>query len=80
MNSSEIRSNFHNLIDSIDNYRLLEQFYELMYKKINLRDGELWNKLSKEDQNELIAAEKSSRKPKNVVAFTELKNKHAKWL
>ncbi len=48
MNTVKIKQNFHNLIDKIDNERLLIDFYDLMKKRSSAQEGKLWNRLSKE--------------------------------
>jgi hypothetical protein len=41
MKLSDIRSNFHNLIDKIDNEALLMKFYDLMIQSATNEEGAL---------------------------------------
>ena len=46
MKPSDIRSNFHNLIDRIDNESLLMKFYDLMIKSTTSKEGQLYKQLT----------------------------------
>jgi len=80
MNTVEIKQNFHTLIDQIDNECLLVNFYELMKKRSSAREGKLWNKLSKDQQNELLTALDEIQNPSNLISHSKMKTKHRKWL
>jgi hypothetical protein len=80
MNTLELRNNFHNLIDSIENESLLLKFYDIIRKKNHSHKGELWNRLTKEEQIELLQAEQESKFSKNLISNKEMKKKHKKWL
>lgn len=60
MKQSDIKSNFHKLIDETDNERLLMKFYDLLIKSKVQKEGELWNRLSEEQKDELLVAESES--------------------
>ncbi len=80
MNTVEIKQNFHNLIDKIDNESLLLNFYELLKKRSSAREGKLWNRLSKDQQNELLTALDEIQNPSNLISHSEMKKKHSTWL
>jgi hypothetical protein len=80
MNTIEIKRNFHNLIDRIDNERLLINFYDLMKQRSSAQDGKLWNSLSEDQQDELLAALDEIQHPENLIPHSEMKKKHSKWL
>ena len=80
MTTPEIKSNFHRLNDSIDNTALLMQFYDLMSRKKNLKDGVLISRLSQPELEELMLAEEESEIYSNLVSNEEMKKKHNKWL
>lgn len=77
---SDIKSNFHRLIDDTDNERLLMKFYDLLIKSKVQKEGELWNRLSEEQKNELLVAESESHYQKNLIDHETQKFKHQKWL
>ena len=80
MKQSDIKTNFHHLIDEIDNEPLLMKFYDLLIKSRVQKEGELWNQLSKEQKNELLLAESESHYKKNLIDHETQKAKHRKWL
>jgi hypothetical protein len=80
MNTLELRTNFHNLIDSINNDRILSKFYSIMVSTKENNDGILWARLSKEEQDELIQADIDSYDPMNLIPQNEIMEKHKKWL
>ncbi len=80
MTTLEIKNNFHQLIDSIENENLLRKFYELMLRKRASKDGILWNKLSDEEREELLSANEESENPDNLISHNEIKKKYSKWL
>jgi hypothetical protein len=80
MKQSDIKTNFHHLIDEIDNEPLLMKFYDLLIKSRVQKEGELWNKLSEEQKNELLLAESESQYQKNLLGHKTQKAKHRKWL
>jgi hypothetical protein len=80
MNTVEIKQNFHDLIDKIDNERLLINFYDLMKKRSSAQEGKLWNRLSEDQQNELLRALDEIQHPANLIPHSDMKIKHSKWL
>ncbi|MEZ4908581.1 MAG: hypothetical protein R2771_13295 [Saprospiraceae bacterium] len=80
MSATEIKRSFHELIDSIENEGILYSFYELLKNKTSNVDGHLWNKLTVEEQNELLQTIEDSNYPENVINHSEIVKKHSKWL
>lgn len=80
MNRLEIKIDFHQLIDSIDNESLLNSFYKLIKKRISSKEGKLWNGLTKEEQEELILSFEESERAENLISLDTMKKKHKKWL
>jgi hypothetical protein len=80
MKQSDIRNNFHKLIDEIDNERLLMKFYDLLIKSSDQKDGELWNQLSDGQKHKVLLAESESYHQKNLIDHETQKAKHKKWL
>ncbi len=80
MDSLEIKKNFHNLIDSIDNESLLLNFYNLLKNKATSKDGLLWESLTRKQQEELYLAFDESEKPENLINHEVMRKKHKKWL
>jgi hypothetical protein len=80
MTTIEIRKNFHSLIDSIDNENLLLFFYDLMKRKSISKEGQIWNRLSNDQKQELLLSAQESENPDNLISHEEFKNNHKKWL
>jgi len=80
MNTIELKKNFHLLIDSIDNENLLVSFYDLIKKRSSTKEGQLWCRLTSQEQEELLEALEESKKPENLISHEEMVKKHKKWL
>jgi len=50
MNTTELKKSLHDLIDSIDNKNLLINFYDLIKKRTTTKEGQLWSRLSMQEQ------------------------------
>lgn len=80
METEQIKSNFHRLIDKIDNDRILTKFYELMLKSNQSTNGSLWSRLTEEEQEELLLSDFESKDEDNLIPHSEIQKKHKKWL
>jgi hypothetical protein len=80
MNTIALKKNFHLLIDSIENENLLISFYELMKKRSSTKEGQLWNKLTQKEQDELLLSLEESENSDNLISHDEMVKKHKKWL
>ena len=80
METTQLKNNFHQLIDSIDNDRILAKFFGLMSRTKDSVDGQLWSRLSKEEQEELLLSDIESEDPKNLISHSTIQKKHNKWL
>ena len=80
MNTIELKQNLHLLIDSIENEKLLINFYDLIKKRATAKEGQLWNKLTNLEQEELLLSLEESKDPENLLSQDEMKKKHKKWL
>jgi len=80
MNAIKLKQNFHHLIDSIDNEILLMNFYDLIKKRSSDNEGQLWNRLTTQEQKELLLSLEESKDPENLIDHDEMVKKHRKWL
>jgi len=80
MNSLQLRSDFHSLIDNFQNEYVLSKFYELLNKINQAKDGELWVRLAQEEQEELLEIIKTSEDTKTIVSNNDMQQKFKKWL
>jgi len=77
---ASIKERLHFLIEKIENEAILNQIYELIYKKSFSEEGDLWAKLTNEQQNEIILSLEESINPENLISHEEVKKLHSKWL
>ena len=80
MDLTELRAEFHQLIDKIDNEQLLMRFYDLLIKSSIQKEGDLWNKLTAQQKKDLLLAESESKYSKELIDLETMKEKHKKWL
>jgi hypothetical protein len=80
MSSLELRSNFHSLIDRIDNEQLLQKFYEVLLNANNSNLGNLWSKLSDLEQKELLEIDQETDDLENTVSNEVAFDKYQKSL
>ena len=80
MDTIELNRNFHLLIDSIENENLLASFYDLIKKRSATKEGQLWDRLTHQEQEELISALSESENPDYLISNEEMKKKHGQWL
>jgi hypothetical protein len=80
MTTLELKKNFHHLIDSIDNEQLLSKFYDILKSCNAVKDGDLWSRLTNQEQDELISAFNESEKEKYLISHDRMMKKHKKWL
>jgi hypothetical protein len=80
MTTIELKSNFHKLIDNINNDDILSKFYDILSRVNDFPEGTLWKRLSSAEQEELISIEKESHDPQNLIPHSDMIKKHKKWL
>jgi len=80
METSQLKINFHQLIDNIDNEQILTKFYSLMVRMNSSTPGQLWNRLTQEEQEELLQSDIESDDPQNLIPHSMIQKKHQKWL
>ncbi len=80
MNTLELKSNFHKLIDNISNEKLLCSFYEMMSSIHDHKEGSLWARLSPEESQELIDLDEETKNEDNLISHSTIKDKHRQWL
>ena len=76
MTTIELKKNLHQMIDSVDSDLLLSKFYFVLKKMKNFNSENLWNNLTKEEQDELIISDIESEDDNNLISHTEILKKH----
>lgn len=71
----KIKNSLHAMIDKIENEELLEIVYQLLDSRSSKNEGELLNKLSVQEKQELYEAYEDSQDNANLLDFDEIKKK-----
>jgi hypothetical protein len=77
MKLTELKSEFHHLIDQIEDPGILEQFYNALSNSIK-PDTSLWASLSSEQQKGVLIAYEESEDDTNLISLSEIKSKFLK--
>lgn len=80
METTEIKKDFHQLIDTIENEDLLKGIYSLLKRNSVNEGGQLWNNLTFQEQRVLLSALEEIDDPNQLKTFSEIRKKHKKWL
>ena len=78
MPSTAIKTNFHKLIDKIENENLLKKFYQALLSSAK-NEGTLWNSLTKEEQEDLLLSYEESFDEKHLISWNDVKEEYKKW-
>jgi hypothetical protein len=80
MNALEIKTNFHHLIDQINNEHLLIKLYRIMEQASSTAEGQLWSRLTEAEKIELLKIEQEVLSDSNLISNEQMQTKHQKWL
>jgi hypothetical protein len=78
MKLTALKSEFHELIDQINDPELLLQFYDAI--SLSIKQESSWKLLSAERQQEILTAYEESEDEANLIPFQEIKSKFEKCL
>ncbi|HEY0244251.1 MAG TPA: hypothetical protein VGC01_01700 [Mucilaginibacter sp.] len=78
MKLKELKSEFHELIDQVNDPELLLQFYDAISQSVK-PENSLWQSLSIERQLEVLAAFEESENEENLISLSEIKSKYKEW-
>ena len=81
MKTESLKLNFHQLIDKIENIKILETFYILL-KEFNNRKVKIdfWDNFTDEQRIELEEAWEESEKEENLISHKTVMKESKKWL
>lgn len=74
------KENFHKLIDSIGDERVLNGYYQLIQRLNKAQSGALWNGLSHSEKEELLLSYEESFDPGQLISHQQVEAQHGKWL
>ncbi|EHQ30159.1 hypothetical protein [Mucilaginibacter paludis] len=75
-----IKNDFHQLIDGINDEQLLEAYYKLIQRLVANQSGELWSRLNDAEQQDLLLAYDESFDTAHLLSHELVKKQHEKWL
>ncbi len=73
-------ANSKDLMPKINNENLFLEIYNALKISSSSKEGQLWNRLSVQEQNELIETLEESNNPTNLIPHSKMQKKHSKWL
>ena len=68
------------MIDRIDDDALLSRFYQILERASLVKEGNLWDGLTKEEQEELLRIDEETDNDHKLIPLSAIKAKHKKWL
>lgn len=75
MSTVKLKASLHQLIDGIQNSKLLESLHDFLSERTNAKDGHLWNSLTDSQRQEVLDAYQESEDPNNLTPHSEVLRK-----
>ncbi len=69
-----LKSEFHELIDRINDPAILTQFYDAISQAVN-SEGSLWNSLTSDQQQQVLEAYEESEDESNLIPLSVIRSK-----
>lgn len=67
MSTTEIKTNLHKIVDRIEDERLLRVIYDFLEVREKSNEGQLWETLTTEQQQEVLQAYDDSENDSNLI-------------
>lgn len=67
MSTTEIKLNLHKIVDRIDDERLLRVIYDFLEVREKSTEGQIWNTLTPDQQQEVLQAYEDSENDSNLI-------------
>ena len=80
MTTIDLKRNFHQLIDNIEDEELLAEFYNIIKTRSSSGEGQLWNRLTYQQQKELLSTLSDIDNPEFLICNDKMKKKHGQLL
>lgn len=80
MNTSVLKSDLHNLIDGLEDEKLLERFYQEIVTVITNSQTSIWDDLPEAQKNQILMSYEESKDENNLIDHEEVMEKYKKWL
>lgn len=72
MGAIELRANLHQLIEGVQNIKLLETIYTILSSRKDHQNGSLWNGLTAYQQKEVLDAFEESEHLDNLISHSQI--------
>lgn len=72
MSTLELKTNIHNIVDSIQNEQLLRTVYDFLKLKDNEQTGKIWDSLSDDEKSEVLLSYEESEDENNLLDISAL--------
>ena len=80
MDIGHVRSNFHQLIDQIEDETILSELYQMLLNYQQKKEsGDFWDSMTDEQKQELEEALAESESDENLISHQDVMNRASKW-
>jgi hypothetical protein len=79
METLELKSQLHRLIDELDDPNLLDDYFEEMKRAVAVSKTKLWDTLTEEQKREVLLSYEESKDERNLVDHETVMKKYDKW-
>lgn len=80
MSITNLKSKFHQLIDTIEDKEVLLQFMEAIQYAAIQKEGSLWKTLTNTQKSSVMESYEQSLDTDNLIPLEQLNKKYKKWL
>lgn len=75
MNTADLKSHIHKIVDRTQNERLLQSVYDFLQNNENTKPGQLWASLSSKEKEEVLQSFEESEDENNLIDRHDLFNR-----
>ena len=79
MNVAEMKVEMIGILAQTQSEDKIAQFYEKIYEVIESEETDWWDDLSPTQQSALIHSLEESKNPENLIDYSDIKKKYARW-
>lgn len=80
MDIEHVKSNFHQLIDRIEDEAVLHELYQMLLNYQQKKEsGDFWDSMTDEQKQELEQALAESESDENLISHQDVMNRARKW-
>jgi hypothetical protein len=79
MNVAEMKVEMIGILTQVVSEDKIARFYEKLYEVMEAPEDDWWDDLSPFQQKQLLLSLEESKSPENLVDYSDIKKKYAKW-